>query len=182
MPSYHVVTPEGKVQKTRRQEVRALRWLPENVEVPLRHIGEAARKGLLALSIQVGLAVLQATMENEVAERVGPEGKHRPDRQAYRHGHEPGWAVIGGRKVRLQRPRVRGKGGGEIRLESYEWNGPSKKTASTRRCWPACCTGWRRGRMRPRWRTWARWMPSAPPRAGWASVSSGRWRRSSGST
>ncbi len=87
----------------------------------MRRIAEAARKGLLSLSIQVGLAVLQATMENEVAERVGPKGKHRADRQAYRHGHEEGWAVIGGRKVRLQRPRVRRKGGGEVRPESYAW-------------------------------------------------------------
>jgi len=121
MPAYHVVTPEGKVQQASRQEVRALRWLPEQVEIPLRRIAEAARKGLMALCVQVGLAMLQATMENEVTELVGPKGKHRADRQAYRHGHEPGWAIIAGRKVRLERPRVRRKGGGEIHLESYAW-------------------------------------------------------------
>lgn len=32
---------------------------------------------------------------------------------------ESGWAVIGGRKVHVERPRVRQKGGGEIHLESY---------------------------------------------------------------
>lgn len=31
--------------------------------------------GLIALCVQVGLAALQATMDNEVAERVGPKGK-----------------------------------------------------------------------------------------------------------
>ncbi|MEW6045432.1 MAG: transposase [Bacillota bacterium] len=120
MPACHVVTPEGKVCKANRQEVRSLRWLPDKVEIPLRRIAGVAQKGLMALSVQVGLAMLQATMENEVAEGVGPKGKHRADRQAYRHGHERGRAVIGGRKVRLQRPRVHRKGG-EIRLESYAW-------------------------------------------------------------
>ncbi|CAF0705088.1 IS256 family transposase [Candidatus Methylacidithermus pantelleriae] len=84
-------------------------------------IAEAARKGLMVLCVQVGLAVLQATMENEVTGLVGPKGKHRAHRQACRHGYEPGWAVMAGCKVRLERPRVRRKGGGEIRLESYAW-------------------------------------------------------------
>jgi len=81
MPAYHVVTPEGKVQQASRQEVRALRWLPEQVEIPLRRIAEAARKGLMALCVQVGLAMLQATMENEVTELVGPnESSEKPAR------------------------------------------------------------------------------------------------------
>ena len=57
-------------------------------------------------------------MESEVAERVGPRVKHRADRQACRGGHEPGWPVIGGRKVRSERPHVLGRAG-RSRLESY---------------------------------------------------------------
>ena len=53
MPSYHVVTPEGKVRQASRQEVRALRWLPEKVEIPLRRTAETARKGLMALCVNV---------------------------------------------------------------------------------------------------------------------------------
>ncbi|WRP15915.1 IS256 family transposase [Geochorda subterranea] len=63
---------------------------------------------------------MQATM-NEVAQRVGLRGKHQAGRQAYRHGWEPGWVVIGGCKVHVKRPRVRQKASGEVRLESYAW-------------------------------------------------------------
>jgi hypothetical protein len=89
MPVYHVITPEGKVRETSRQEIRSLPWVAEEVEIPLGQIAQVARNGLMALCVQAGLAVLQATMDQEVAERVGPEGKHRKDRHAYRHGWEP---------------------------------------------------------------------------------------------
>ena len=67
----------------------------------------AAKEGLLALSVGVGLGVLTELMEEEVDEVVGPKGKHNPDRTAVRHGHEDGEVTLGGRRVAVQRPRVR---------------------------------------------------------------------------
>lgn len=46
----------------------------------------AAKEGLLALSVGVGLGVLGELMAEEVCEVVGPKGKHDPDRAAVRHG------------------------------------------------------------------------------------------------
>src|SRR3954447_19911349 len=46
-------------------------------------------------------------MELEVAEVVGPKGKHNPDRTATRHGHEDGSMTLGGRRVVVRHPRVR---------------------------------------------------------------------------
>src|SRR5437899_12816356 len=46
-------------------------------------------------------------MELEVDEVVGPKGKWNPDRTAKRHGHEDGSMTLGGRRVRVNRPRVR---------------------------------------------------------------------------
>ena len=40
----------------------------------------AAREGLLALSVGVGLGVVHELMELEVTEVVGPKGKHDPGR------------------------------------------------------------------------------------------------------
>src|SRR4029077_14526153 len=71
----------------------------------------AARDGLLALSVGVGLGVLAELMEEEVVEVVGPKGRHDPDRLAVRHGQEAGEVTLGGRRVALERPRVRSADG-----------------------------------------------------------------------
>ncbi|NHM26255.1 IS256 family transposase [Desulfofundulus sp. TPOSR] len=94
--------------------------LPDHVQVSLREAIGSAKDGLLALSITVGLNVLKAMMEAEVAEIVGPKGKHNPNRQAVRHGSEKGSVVPGGRKVAVRRPRVRTTDGREVRLNTYE--------------------------------------------------------------
>ena len=64
--------------------------LPERVQEALGQLVGAAKEGLLALSVEVGLGVLRELLEHEVEEVVGPKGKHDPDRTAVRHGHENG--------------------------------------------------------------------------------------------
>lgn len=80
----------------------------------------AAKEGLLALSVAVGLEVLWSMMEAEVAEIAGPKGKHFGNRQAFRHGTEKGSVILGGRKAAIRRPKVRATNGREIRLKTYE--------------------------------------------------------------
>jgi putative transposase len=46
-------------------------------------------------------------LAEDVAWLVGPKGRHLPGRAAVRHGSEPGQVTLGGRRVRVQRPRVR---------------------------------------------------------------------------
>jgi transposase-like protein len=67
------------------------------------HIGE----GLMAASVAIGLDVLDQMMQTEVADLVGPKGRHDPDRTHVRHGTEAGSVTLGGRKVPIRRPRVR---------------------------------------------------------------------------
>jgi hypothetical protein len=56
-----------------------------------------------------------------VVEVVGSKGKHIPDRVAVRHGHEAGEVTLGGRRVGVERPRVRSADGhAEVRLRTYE--------------------------------------------------------------
>ena len=64
--------------------------LPAQIQEVLGELVGAAREGLLALSVGVGLGVVHELMELEVDEVVGPKGKHDPDRTAKRHGHEAG--------------------------------------------------------------------------------------------
>jgi transposase-like protein len=60
-------------------------------------------------------------MEEEVDEVVGPKGRHNPGRVAVRHGHEAGEVTLGGRRVQVERPRVRSADGErEVVLRTYE--------------------------------------------------------------
>jgi transposase-like protein len=80
----------------------------------------AAREGLLALSVGVGLGVLHKLMEAEVDDVVGPKGRHDPDRTAVRHGHGNGEVTLSGRRVPVSRPRARTADVGcEIELGTY---------------------------------------------------------------
>jgi putative transposase len=64
--------------------------LPPSVQAALGELVNAAKDGLLALSVGVGLGVLHELMETEVDEVVGPKGQHDAARTAVRHGHEAG--------------------------------------------------------------------------------------------
>jgi putative transposase len=111
VPAVKVVTAEDAVETP----------LPPRVQEALGQLVGAAKEGLLALSVGVGLGVLSELMEEEVDEVVGPKGKHDVDRLAVRHGHEDGEVTLGGRRVGVQRPRVRSADGeAEVPLSTYQ--------------------------------------------------------------
>jgi putative transposase len=95
--------------------------LPERVQEALGQLVGAAKEGLLALSVGVGLGVLTELMEEEVDDVAGPKGKHNPERTAVRHGHEDGSVTLGGRRVDVRRPRMRtADGESEVPVATYQ--------------------------------------------------------------
>jgi putative transposase len=95
--------------------------IPERVQGALGELVGAAKEGLLALSVGVGLGVLTELMEEEVDDVVGPKGKCNAERTAVRHGHGDGEVTLGGRRVEVRRPRVRtADGEAEVPLQTYE--------------------------------------------------------------
>src|SRR4051812_24477141 len=95
--------------------------LPPRVQEALGELVNSAKEGLLALSVGVGLGVLAELMEEEVDDVVGPRGKHNADRVAVRHGRESGEVTLGGRRVQVERPRVRSVDGeSELPLRTYQ--------------------------------------------------------------
>jgi hypothetical protein len=62
----------------------AERALPPQIQEALGELVGAAREGLLALSVGVGLGVVHELMELEVDEVVGPKGKRGADGEAAR--------------------------------------------------------------------------------------------------
>src|SRR5215207_10745854 len=96
--------------------------LPPPVQEALGELVGAAREGLLALSVGVGLGVVHELMELEVTEVVGPKDKHNRDRVAVRHGHEDGSMTLGGRRVQVRRPRMRtADDEHELPVKTYEY-------------------------------------------------------------
>jgi putative transposase len=95
--------------------------LPPRIQEALGQLVGAAKEGLLALSVGVGLGVLEELMAEEVDEVCGPKGKHDRDRTAYRHGTDDGEVTLGGRRVAVTRPRMRSKDGEEeVPVRTYE--------------------------------------------------------------
>jgi putative transposase len=95
--------------------------LPEQVTVALAELAGAAREGLLALAVGTGLGVLGSLLDADVERLVGPKGRHQPDRAAVRHGTQPGKVTLGGRRVRVDRPRVRrADGTAELPLPTWQ--------------------------------------------------------------
>lgn len=93
--------------------------LPESVQVALGDIAAAAREGLLALSVNVGMAVMAEMMQAEVTAKVGRRHARLADRTARRHATTDTSVVLGGRKVAVRRPRARTLDGREVALESF---------------------------------------------------------------
>ena len=115
----------GKQYQTSDAEASTLGLtIPEEVSVALAGIATSAKEGLLALAVGAGLQVLQVLqqmMEESVTALAGPKGRHNPDRTAVRHGHEQGSVTLGGRRVAVQRPRVRAAdGSGELPVTAYQ--------------------------------------------------------------
>ncbi len=104
------------------QVVSAALGLPPSVQDALGELAGAAKDGLLALSIGLGLGVLSEMMEAELDEVVGPKHAKISERTAVRHGHEDGEVTLGGRRVAVRRPRARtADGEQEVALGTYEY-------------------------------------------------------------
>lgn len=90
------------------------------VELPLADLLTTARESVTAMAMEAGLLSMRAILEDEVERLVGRRYERQQNRQASRWGKQRGVAVVGGQKVPLERPRVRGADQREIPLERYE--------------------------------------------------------------
>ncbi len=94
--------------------------VPDEVTIAMGEIAEDMREGLLALAVGAGLQVMASLMEADVAAACGPRGKHDPERTAVRHGRERGSVTLGGRRLGVERPRMRATDGGEVPVPAYD--------------------------------------------------------------
>ena len=94
-----------------------------HAESPLRHLPLVdllvdTKTELLELALRSGLKVFTTMLEEDRTAICGPRYAHEADRPASRAGTTPSEVVLGGRKVAIQRPRVRAAG--EVALPTFE--------------------------------------------------------------
>lgn len=93
---------------------------PIQLVIPLKEIVELMPRGLMEVALTTFTKLAEEVMGHEVAALVGPRNRANPSREKVRWGSEPGYCVVGGQKVPLQRPRVRDARQREVPLGSYE--------------------------------------------------------------
>jgi putative transposase len=94
--------------------------LPDEIQLEIAGLAGKMREGLLALSVGVGLKVMDELIEEELVRLCGPKGKHDPERSASRHGSRRSQVVLGARKVSARRPRARTVDDQELPLSTWE--------------------------------------------------------------
>jgi putative transposase len=102
---------------------RTLVSVPQE-QSPLRHLPLVdllvdTRTELFELAMRAGLRVFTTMLEEDRTAICGPRYAHQPDRAVGRAGTVPSEVVLGGRKVAIQRPRVR-SAAGEVALPTFE--------------------------------------------------------------
>lgn len=85
--------------------------------LPLLHA--IVRRDLREFVVDAGMAALADVLEQERAAVCGPRYAHQAERRAFRTGHAAGELVLGGRRVRVERPRARTVDGDEVTLPSW---------------------------------------------------------------
>jgi len=81
------------------------------------------RDALYDTVIVTGLACVDEVLEAERVRLCGARYAHQAERQALRAGHVASSLVLGGRRVAVNRPRVRSVAGRELKLPSWrEWS------------------------------------------------------------
>ena len=78
----------------------------------------AAKQDLMAWVQEVGLAALEEVFEADATVIAGPKGQHLLGRTHHRWGTTMAELPFGGRRIRIDRPRVRSKSGQEMKLPS----------------------------------------------------------------
>jgi len=94
------------------------------VESPQRHLPLVdllvdTKTELLELALRSGLKVFTTMLEEDRTAICGPRYAHEPDRPASRAGTTRSEVILGGRKVTIERPRVR-TAAGEVALPTFQ--------------------------------------------------------------
>jgi len=118
MKKRYQIDKQHAVQQFRQlanQEDQAVQLL-----IPLKEVVDLIQRGLMNLAMSAFSQLAEQVMGCEVTALVGPKNQVDPRRAKVRWGSEPGYCVVNGQKIPLERPRVRDTRKKEVPLGSYE--------------------------------------------------------------
>jgi putative transposase len=99
-----------------KQKAANHRRLALEAALPMEELMAGARADIETFAAELGLTIIQSVMAAEISQKAGPWG----GQSMYRHGHQAGYVIYGGRKVTLERPRLRSRENQEVPLASYQ--------------------------------------------------------------
>jgi len=79
-----------------------------------------ARRGLMEWTHQLGVEALKSVFADDAERLAGPKGKHQAAREVHHWGSTDASLEFGGRKITVERPRVRTRAGREVSLPTVE--------------------------------------------------------------
>jgi len=88
--------------------------------LPMNALMAEVAHSIEQMSSQAGLLMMKAMIDEEVDQLVGQRYAHQDQRLGFRWGSEEGQVIFAGRKVAIERPRVRSKDGKEMPLKRYK--------------------------------------------------------------
>jgi putative transposase len=118
MKKRYQIDKQRAVQQFR--ELAAQDNQPIQLIIPLKEVLDLIQRGLMNLAMAAFTKLAECVMGHEVAALVGEKNQPNAERVHMRWGSEPGYCVVGGQKIPLQRPRVRDTRKREVALGSYE--------------------------------------------------------------
>jgi putative transposase len=104
-----------RAQQQAKEKAANRERLSLEAQLPMSELIAGVAADIEAFAAQLGLTIIQQVMEAEIQQKVGRWGRQ----PVCRHGHQPGYVIFGGRKVSLERPRLRSREGKEVPLASY---------------------------------------------------------------
>jgi len=118
MKKRYQIDKQRAVQKFR--ELAAQEDQPIQLVIPLKEVLDLIQRGLMNMAMAAFTKLAETVMGHEVTALVGEKNQANAARVNNRWGSEPGYCVVGGQKIPLQRPRVRDTRQREVPLGSYE--------------------------------------------------------------
>jgi transposase-like protein len=102
------------IKQAKRKDLN-LTKLALEAQLPMEELISGACQDIETFAAELGLTIMSRVMEAEIQRKVGRWGQQ----PVHRHGHQPGYVLFGGRKVSLERPRLRNRQDQEVKLASY---------------------------------------------------------------
>jgi len=108
-------------QKSNRKLQEISGEMKVNLSLPIAEVLTATQWHIEQLAGVAGLKIIQQIIEDDVRQLAGAQRYARDGKDGQLWGTQPGWVAFAGRKVAVDKPRVRSKQTGrEMKLPKYE--------------------------------------------------------------